>query len=45
MECLDLRTEDEYNEEHLPGFKNVPFPKFLNEDKTFKSEEGIKNVF
>lgn len=45
LECLDFRGEEEYAQQSLPGFRNLPFPKLLNEDQTFKSDEDLRAVF
>ena len=44
-QIIDARFETVYNRGKIPTSKNIPFPQVLNEDKTFKSADQLRQLF
>ena len=55
-EIVDARSAERYNGEgeeprpgveagHIPGAKNIPHGKFLNDDNTYKTGDALRAVF
>lgn len=42
---LDSRFEAPFKQGHIPSAVNMPFVKLLNQDKTFKSDDQIVEMF
>lgn len=45
FKLLDSRFEAPFKQGHIPSAVNMPFVKLLNQDKSFKSNEEIVEMF
>lgn len=45
IKIIDTRLDVTYDLGHIPSSINIPFVKMLNPDKTFKSEDKLREIF
>jgi 3-mercaptopyruvate sulfurtransferase SseA len=45
IKIIDTRLDVTYDLGHIPSSINIPFIQMLNPDKTFKSEDKLKEIF
>ena len=45
IKIIDTRLDVTYDLGHIPSSINIPFVQMLNPDKTFKSEDKLREIF